>query len=57
MNQKLWELIQQLADKSQIGTKELAVAGANLDPEVSSVFNKHMSRISEVPAGGPIEWA
>jgi hypothetical protein len=55
MNQKLWELIQELADKSQIGTAELAVAGANLDPEVSSVFNKHMSKISEVP-NAPIEW-
>ncbi|MET1248853.1 hypothetical protein ABWW58_08715 [Sporolactobacillus sp. STCC-11] len=55
MNQKLWELIQELADKSQIGTAELAVAGANLDPEVSSVFNKHMSKGDVVNA--PIEWA
>lgn len=56
MNEKLWALVQEFVDKAHVGNAELAVAGANLDSDVSSIFTKHMSKISELPASGPAEW-
>ncbi|MCO7125840.1 hypothetical protein NIE88_08655 [Sporolactobacillus shoreicorticis] len=55
MNEKLWALVQEFVNKSQVGNAELAVAGANLDPDVTSVFTKHMYELAETN-NHPIQW-